>query len=74
MSDEKESIDVDSLSWGSAAKDCLRKVYGNLDKMPMVMAMKIEIANAQADFALCKISREGLEISMEDIKKHYEVK
>lgn len=72
MSDEKESIDVDSLSWGSASKDCVRKVYGNLDKMPNVMAMKIEIANVLAEFAQGNIDSNEMDNRVKTIKKHYE--
>lgn len=74
MSDEdkKESIDVDSLSWGSAAKDVVRKVYGNLEKQPNVMAMKIEIANTLASFALNDNgTRDIMQDRLAEIKKFY---
>ena len=74
MADERESIDVDSLAWGSAAKDVLRKVYGNLDKTPSVMAMKIELANVMADFALKTINRDMMLTATTQIRKDYEVK
>ena len=67
----KENIDVDSLSWGSASKDCVRKVYGNLEKMPSVMAMKIEIANVEAGFALGNYTRDQMHEQVDEIKKHY---
>lgn len=75
MSDERESIDIDSLCWGSASKDVLRKVYGNLDKMPNVMAMKIEIANVLADYAQGSVTTEKrgeMQNLIKEIKKHYE--
>ncbi len=72
--EDKESIDVDSLAWGSASKDVLRKVYGNLDKTPNVMAMKIEIANTLAEFALKQITSEEMKNRVIMIKEHYETK
>ena len=71
MEDKNESIDVDSLSWGSASKDVVRKVYGNLDKEPSVMAMKIEIANVEASFALGNIDRTELKTNIKEIKAFY---
>jgi len=71
MEDKNESIDVDSLSWGSASKDVVRKLYGNLDKEPSVMAMKIEIANVEASFALGNIDRTELKTNIKEIKAFY---
>lgn len=68
---EKENIDTDSLSWGSASKDCVRKIYGNLEKQPKIMAMKIEIANELAEFAIGHIDGEKTLVSIESIKERY---
>ncbi len=71
VKENSDSIDIDSLAWGSASKDAVCKVYGNMEKHPLTIAMKIEIANIMREFALCKIDREKMEKEIKETKKHY---
>ena len=70
--EEDKDINTDSLNWGSASKDGARKVYGNLDLAPSVMAKKIEIANVLNAFALGQKNREVMEAEITSIKEHYD--
>lgn len=71
VKENSDSIDIDSLAWGSAAKDACCKVYGNLDKQPMTFAMKVEIANIMRKFALEQIAREDMKAELDKVQEHY---